>query len=310
MALIVVLAPFSLGIILLEVIGPSNDQITNFLLYYQGLDNPDVMAGKITYAAITNLHFVVCVIIGIRYFFVPKKTPEEKQFIRGSMITTPFILLPLLGFIIIGDLTYSKFANNILESIYGIGDVSCNFSPNYPPVYSRLEFEIASTLPVITAVLATAILVTYTNLQVYLFAKAEERNHENQLFISYNAIVQCLPMYSCLLVTAVISSAVWFHLPVKIFGNIANDDVLKNLQNYGEEMTLFLGVIYTLTALVAITWPIWQLYRKAQNVSCSLALGISGLWLNQEAVIGSKKILAVLAPLVTGLLYNWLVEIA
>ncbi|MCY3675336.1 MAG: hypothetical protein OXH65_05175 [Paracoccaceae bacterium] len=298
-ALIVVVAPFSLGVLLLEVIGPSTIRIISFLSFCQGLDGSDYITGKIAYVAITNLHIVVCVIIGIRYVFEPKETPGEKQFVCRSMLPTAVILMLLLGFIIIGGLNFSKLSSNIVMCIYGIKNDFCNFSTCSLPVYSWWEFQIASTLPVITAAIATAILVIYTNLQVYRFVKAEERDRESQFTISYNSIVQCLPMFSCLLVTGLISSAFWYHLPVKIFGNVASNDVLTNLRNYGNAMTLFFGVVYTLTALVAIAWPIWQLYRKAQNVNSSF----SGQLPNQ---IETKKILAVLAPLATGLLYNWL----
>lgn len=308
LALIVVVAPFSLGILLLEVIGPSEIQIAKLSSGCQGLVNPNFIPGKITYVAVTSLHLVVCIIIGIRYVFEPKKTPGEKRFICRARAPTAIILLLLLllGLIMQGKATYTLLATETLKNIYDIGDVGCNFSLNSTSVFSRCEFEIASILPVISAVIATAILVTYTNLQVYRFLKAKERDREKQLYISYNSIVQCLPMYSCLLVTAVISSAVWFHLPVAIFANRADGDVLENLRNYGDEMTLFLGITYTLTALVAFAWPMWRLTRKAKSVNCSLASSVGGQRSNQEAAFVTNKFLAVLAPLVTSLLYNLL----
>ena len=135
-------------------------------------------------------------------------------------------------------------------------DSSCS---NYQlmTAFSKNEFEIASFLPVITAMFPAICLVIYTNFQVDLFAKAKERVQSLQFISSYNAIVKCLPFYSGILVTSLICSSVWFHLPLQIFE--LNEKTRKELQVYGDEMTLFLGITYTLTVLFAIATPILRL---------------------------------------------------
>ena len=170
-------------------------------------------------------------------------------------------------------------------------------------VFSHFEFFAASTLPGVAAVVAAAALVAYSNLSIRLFVNSEEQERGSSFCASRRRIMQCLPMYSCVLVTAVISSAVWFHLPANIFGDISGRAALRN---YGHEMTLFLGVTYTLTTLVAVAWPIWRLYRRAHEVGYAPKPEPSIQWTNEDILSSAGKVLAVLAPLITSFLYTLL----
>jgi len=119
------------------------------------------------------------------------------------------------------------------------------------------------------------------------------------------------------LVTGVLSSAVWFHLPISTFGNQlaeGRDEELKSalqkLQSYGDEMTLFWCMTYTLIVVVVIAFPLWRLAREKHKAGYtesysyevqSLAFGRTSdfLWM-------TRQILVVLAPLISSLLFNWL----
>lgn len=311
-ALVIALMPFLLGALAFEAYGPSRTPLIDLELCNLNSQRSNLDSGKITYVAVTNLHFFVCVIVILRYFIffidILKTSRKCDDVLRGFIGPTVFVLLLLFSLLFFDlEWAYSRLASDPLLDIYCISDIPKKCSPAMLPVFSKFEFGVASTLPAVAAVMAAASLVIYTSFQVHLFVNSGEHERGRQFSASYQSIMSCLPMYSCILVTSVISSAVWFHLPLKIFENVLKDEsALLTLRNYADEMTLFLGVTYTLIVLVAIAWPIWRLSRKAHEVGYALELKSDRRGTNRKAIFLANKILAVLAPLVTSLLYNWL----
>ena len=337
-ALIIALMPFLLGVLMFEAYGPSPEPITCCDLTSLNADNTSLDSGKITYVAVTSLHFFVCAIVILRYWtrlcdgskirvkycspVVPGSSMSYAILSKAAKVAKAALaMLPSIGpvvlvFMLLWSIfhllckfqgSYYKLATGFMLEIYGIPDICGKCSPSAQSVFSQFEFHVASTLPVVAAAVAVAFLVGYASLQVRLFGDSKEHEFDSRYSDSYRSIMECLPMCSCVLVTAVISSAVWFHLPIKIFGGALRDSAaLQNLQNYGDEMTLFLGVTYTLTALVAIAWPIWRLSRRAHKEGYNPEAKSDWQWTNRELLFLLNKVLAVLAPLITSLLYNLL----
>lgn len=309
--LVIVIMPFLMGVTLLQAYGPSKTPLTELNLYYSAIGDYYPDHGKITYVAITNLHIVICAIIFLRHWTLLRDaltTSNAWRCFIGPAIVMLLLILIIVVFLHLLEWSYFRLASNTLSELYRVPDMGSNASTMTMPVFSYFDFQLASMAPVLAAVLAAGSLVAYTSLQVRLLATSVSEEYEEQYSVSYRSIMKCLPMYSCILVTAVISSGVWFHLPSKIFGSSLEERYTEAaaLQNYGNEMTLFLGVTYTLTALVAVAWPLWRLSRKAKEMGYTLETGYTWHWSSQDMLYQGNKVLGVFAPLIASFLYNGL----
>lgn len=300
---------------MLAVYGPSGELLTCCELKSLHEENATFGFGKITYVAVTSLQFIVCVIIILLYSTsfcdVSKATGGVKVALRRLAGPALLVFVLLIVFFCLAsnfEWSYYRLASGNLLKIYGISDISSKCIKT-AMIFSRCEFEAASMFPVLVAVVTVIILVAYMQLRIRLLIDFEDQEDDGRFSECFRSIMGCLPMCSCVLVTAVISSAVWFHLPVKIFGNGINEhqrSALQKLQNYGDEMTLFLGMTYTLTALVVIAWPIWRLARRARAPGRTFQSVSAWDSTNQNILLFVNKIIAVLAPLISSLVYNWL----
>lgn len=322
------MAPVVMMVLVLEMYGPSGSPLTDSELQYLRSKMVDFHFGRITYVTVTTLHYFVFAAITYLYWSLCRSAGEStKVVLRYSL--WPCCLIAVVFFTLFWlageySLTVHKLSSRNLLDIYGIsaknnGDLCINsirtFLTEWFPDTCKpwWTFQIASTLPVIPAVVTTTALAAFTNAQVLRFIDAKEYERHRLYFSCRHTILQCLPMTSSLLATGVIASAVWFHLPIAIFGNQwrdTDDETLKStlqkLQTYGDEMTLLWAMTYTLIVVMVIAWPIWRLTRKGHAVDYAYDAGsdVSGrttnfLWL-------TRQVLIVLGPLISGLLFNWL----
>ena len=124
-ALIVALVPFSLGVLLLEAYGPSGSLLPESNL--ASGNNLNLDAGKVTYVAVTSVHFVVCAIILLRCWvlFRDESTAAgmANDVLRRSAGPILFVFAMLLLFFVLAchlDSTYCRLATHSLSDIYGI----------------------------------------------------------------------------------------------------------------------------------------------------------------------------------------------
>lgn len=297
LALIVTSVPFLLGALLLETYGPSGTPFNDLSLCNLKGEKSFPESGKITYVAVTNLHYVVCTIVIIRYWTLIRdvlKTTDKPQIeLRCYILPIAIVLLPLFALLFVTDLSWPRLSLS-----------EC--SKNDWSIFSKCEFYIASILPAFMAIFAVASLVAYTSLQVRLFGDSAKEEHDSKFSASHEAVMKCIVMYSCILVTAVISSAVWLHLPLSMYVDVVREASVPSLRIYADEMTLFLGMTYTLTAFVAVAWPLWRLSRTAHDLHYRPKWKFGRQRLDHETVLLVARVLAVLGPLITSLLYNWL----
>lgn len=314
--LLIPLIPVVLGAIVLEIYGPSGQPLTYRELKYLLEIDVDFASGKITYVAVTALHYTVCAIIIIRYFILYKDSSgSTKAILRGFIVPGCFVFVLFVLFSLLAkeqNFNIHTLSSVNMSEIYGLSN---GLHRTQWPVFSSCEFWFASTLPVFTAVVSAIVLVAFSNAQIYLFTK--ECEYSSCYFVYFRSITQhLLPVYP-LLVTGVISSATWFHLPVKIYrselGPEANEiqkSVLQKLQYYGDEMTLFWGMTYTLIALAAVTCPIWRLSCSSRRKLYLYESVSTGQSRNERIQFSwmTRQTMGILAPLITSLLANLLEE--
>ena len=312
--LLIPLAPVFLGAVVLDLYGSLGQPLTCRELKCLLEVDVDFASGKITYVAVTTLHYTVCAIVIFRYFILYKDSPKATKTILSSFLGPGCAVLILcVLFYCVAEAMNSNIyilSSVNLSDIYGLSSESCHSERT---IFSWPEFQIASTLPALTAVVAAIVLVAFANSQICLFVKECERGSCYSTY--FRSITQCfLPVY-LLLVTGVISSATWFHLPTNIYRNELGSEAnemqkyaLQKLQHYGDEMTLFWGMMYTLIALVAVAWPVWQLSRSRRRLYLYESVA-AGQTRNERISNFSwiiRQIVGILAPLITGLLANFL----
>ena len=328
------MAPVLLAVLVLQMYGPSGDPLTTSELKSLQSQNFEFVYGRITYVAVTTLYYFVFTIIIFLYCNLWRNSPgPTKKVLRSSLWPGIFVAALFSGlFYLAGEwnLTIHQLSSINLLTVHGIEDEHCGISCLYLPSQTLREwsshgcrgwweFQIASTLPVIPAVVTTIALAAFTNAQVLRFG-ADKHGSTRLYFACHHMIMRCLPMASSLLVTGVISSAVWFHLPVVRFrsrllegsdkggenGNQTLESALQKLQSYGDEMTLFWGVTYTLIVVVVIALPIWRLVREKHAVCYAYGARPATTGRTSDSLWLTRQILVVLAPLISSLLFNWL----
>lgn len=313
----VVAAPLALGVVVLQIYGPVGELLTDDQLKSLHEMQPTV-GGSLTYVSVTLLHYTVCV---CALFYFVRLVADVPVALRRRYLLTAFVLAVVVLFYLFGPLCFREFVP--LWFSENAGRVHELLYYNFEKVYERTgqcdtttqdQCQIFPTLypaifwPTFFGVVAAAAGAAAANVQGRLVADAGDGKDDSFYATRRRSLKYSSLLLGAVLTTSTVSSAVFLHLPQRIFDNDQQrgfckpqDWALEKLQNYGDELTLFLGTIYTLTVLAAIAWPFWRLQRSgtpsSNGAQAPLPFG--------ESLAFTLQVMAVLTPLISALLSNW-----
>jgi hypothetical protein len=118
-------------------------------------------------------------------------------------------------------------------------------------------------------------------------------------------------LLTAVLVTSTLAASLFFHLPTKLLAEGSDGPLVP----YAGELSIFWGTVFTLTLLATVTPPLLH----ARHRLAAITEGVvdadeedeTRKWLSQEGLLESfgqqlRLILALLAPLITGPVANFL----
>ena len=314
--MLIPLIPVVLALGILEIYGPYGELLTGDELELLHATQVSFASGKLIFVAIAALHHFICIIAFFQFYALFRYVPKQIRYCY-IVFSTLIILLavlfttPILHYLVPYESRYSELALHTLIKIYNI-DVSCTNEDVRESVFSWMQFVSASTLPLVFALFPSTLFVALTNAQIRWFVYVKEYERGRICYICHQSLMQCLPMLSSIWISSAILSSIWFHMPANIYNTLRksiSEDILQKLQNYGDNMALLLGTIYTLIILIMVAWPIWWLKRKERAVGYAPKTGFvvdrqktNYFWLMRQSLI-------VLAPLISTVLVNWLEEL-
>lgn len=331
--------PLFLGVALLQIYDPVGEPLNDAQLTSLREMKPSFVRGSITYVSATVVHLSVCV-CAFLYFerHIAGATPVAMYW-RYLFTAAAFAFLVLL-FLFYPFLSpdcalrFHELMFFDFEKIYSKFSKCCGQHSWARLIVSEQSsffptFRIAAMLPTLIGVFVASVGAAaadasampaarrWANLQERLIGVAGEDRKDGFGASQRRSLMYCSLVLGAVLTTSTVSSAIFLHLPQRVFDSHQQrelcgwqDCALEELQNYADELTLFLGTIYTLTVLAAIAGPFWRLQRAKYR------LGYGGqtraLVANKAAELPIREyfsvalqVIAVLTPLISGLLSNW-----
>jgi hypothetical protein len=312
-------APLLLAVALLQLLGPPAGPLSpTDLAMVRGAATESYLAGAISYAGITTIHFFACAAAIFFALLVMKSAanPIALAAIGLGMGLTVAALMLLLGRLWGDSILLYRLTFFSLEELYRGTGVETWLVADGPGLN---VLGLAIYLPTLIGVFAVSLTAAAATGQLGMtygrFSQTDEEQ-EALLCLAHSRIKRCAYALSFVLVTSTVAASLFFQLPGKLELSAAGEPKLAaalavidaRIDAYGAEMTMFWGAVYSLTLFAAVGIPLLFVQKEVRDFLDGLkpperAEPVIGR-LKQAGVVSAggeqiKMLVAFVAPLVS-----------
>ena len=267
--------PLLIAVALLQLFGAASGPLDAAELRYLGeaLVKGDFLSGEITFLAVVTAHVFACGAAVFMALDLLRRTPQSAPFTRIGVLLTLAVSVGLPILMIgssasAGRVTYGAFA--------AFFEHSGAAPPFAEPVFAGgpSPLALAIVLPTSFGVVAVAMMSAAANAQLQLFHAIFERRGQRQaprVRQLHERMKRCLYTLAVVLVTSTVSASIFFHLPSRVALLPSIDPkgeqaaLAARFAGFAAELSLFWGVIYTLTLAAAVGLPLFLLQARVRR---------------------------------------------
>jgi hypothetical protein len=259
-------APLAVGLLLLQLFGPwaaPKGSLAGLTVPVSGF-----LPGLLTFTAVVTAHVFACLAAIMMALDLLRATPRSRPFARNGLILAVAVSAILVAALVLmpsnaGELTFGGF-----KAFFADVDAADRFTR---PLGLRVApLHLAIFIPTGLGVVAVAMVAAAANSQLSLFGHiiatrgARQAARIRQL---HGRLKRCLYSLAVVLVTSTVAATLFFHLPARL--SAAKDTqaaaTLTSMGEFASEISLFWGLIYTLTLAVAVGLPILLLQNRLRR---------------------------------------------
>jgi hypothetical protein len=268
-------APLVLAVGLLELFGPSSGPLGKAELQRLGtaLVKGDFLPGEITFLAVVTAHVFACLVAIAMALHLLRRTPQSVPFARMGVLLALVVAVAVPAMMIGSTASAGRISFGAFAAFFAHAQVAAPFAR---PLFAGGPSPLALAIVVPTAfgVAAVAMMSAAANAQLQLFHTIFESRGQQQaarVRQLHERMKRCLYTLAVVLVTSTVSASIFFHLPsrVALAPGVAPKGVEAALAarfaDFAAELSLFWGVIYTLTLAAAVGLPLFLLQARVRR---------------------------------------------
>lgn len=311
-AMLLAAVPFVVGLLTLQLIAPAAAPHgeAELLALKQASRGRVFLQGTVTYAAAVSCHVVLCLGALAFYGWIvahAKPATRRRVLVVGGVMTV--VLLPAVLVFANEEVTAFRLTYYNYEDLFR--DTPAGGYLLTQSAVGPTFLSLAANLPTAFGIVTVIAAAGAGHVLVVAMPTACEPGWKQRLHRTRDSMRVGFYLLSAVLVTSTLTASLFLHLPTRLLG----EEPDGTLASYAGELSIYWGAIFTLTLVATIASPLVH----ARHRLAAIAEGVTDPddereardWLSQEGLLESfgqqlRLILALLAPLITGPVANFL----
>lgn len=263
--------------------------------------------GFIGYATAASVHILVCItVIAFNLYHLLTCEASTRRYLIILALSYAFVVCLFMVLTNDPDLAAYKLTYLNIRELY-VG------TPQADRILA--SFSLHVLVPTLFGIVAVAFAATGAESLFTEFDNDAGKLNGEVLKAKIAILKRGFQSLSVVLVSTVITAAVSFHLPARLYEN----EAAKLVSDYADEVTIFWGAIFTLTLLATYAPHLFRIRSLSQSYAKVLQEREPGAaqpeWLSDTALFGNMRshigaVFTLLAPLITGSLGNLIQTVA